>query len=474
MSLIDSVGVNAVRARSNWLRGSAEEEAAGREQAAVEPRRISIFGLGYVGAVSLACLARDGHEMVGVDIDPGKLELLRNGQAPIVETGIQELTRAVTRGGSVVVTDSVRHAVLATDLSFVCVGTPARQNGNQDLAAITRIAEQIGAVLPEKSAHHVIVVRSTVKPGTVEEVIKPAIEASSNLKAGRDFSLCFQPEFLREGTSIHDYDNPPLTVVGADDEYAVEALRSLFGHLPCEFIATSIRTAEMLKYACNAFHALKVTFANEVGRVSQAVGVDPHQVMQLLCMDRQLNISSAYLRPGFAFGGSCLPKDLKALLYLAKHHDVDLPMLASVLPSNAAHVEHAVERVLASGRRSVGMIGLSFKAGTDDLRESPMVQMAERFIGKGLNLCIFDPQVNIARLIGANRRFIEESIPHIASLMTHDLEKIVREAEVLIVAMKTPEVLAALEATRPEQLLLDVVGLPHLEASRAAYEGVCW
>src|SRR5918999_936250 len=357
----DAFGTDAARSRS-WLRDPSDEGLT----APVTPRKISIFGLGYVGAVSLACLARDGHEMTGVDIDPNKLELLRRGQAPIVETGIQELTRAVVRGGSITVTDSVRDAILATDVSFVCVGTPARSNGNQDLEAITRIAQQIGAVLPEKQTRHVIVIRSTVRPGTVEDVIRPALEAASGLQAGRDFSLCFQPEFLREGTSIKDYDNPPLTVVGASDDYGVEALRGIFGRLPCEFIATSIRTAEMLKYACNAFHALKVTFANEMGRISQSAGVDPHEVMKLLCMDRQLNISSAYLRPGFAFGGSCLPKDLKALLYLAKSSDVELPMLANVLPSNVAHIEHAIDTVLSSGKRAIGMIGLSFKAGTDD------------------------------------------------------------------------------------------------------------
>jgi GDP-mannose 6-dehydrogenase len=263
--------------------------------------------------------------------------------------------------------------------------------------------------------------------------------------------------------------------VGASDPHGVEALRGIFGHLPCEFVHTSIRTAEMLKYACNVFHAVKVTFANEMGRICQAADVDPHEVMKLLCMDRQLNISPAYLRPGFAFGGSCLPKDLKALVYLAKSADIDVPMLANVMPSNTAHIEHAIEQVLASGKRRVGMLGLSFKAGTDDLRESPLVIMAERFIGKGLQLSIYDPQVNVARLIGANRRFIEESIPHIASVMTSDVAELVREADVLVVASKTPEALAALQAhTRPEQLLLDVVGLPDREAHDAQYRGVCW
>lgn len=470
MSVHSDTLTNTTRARpATWV--DAHDELA----SAVEPRKISVFGLGYVGAVSLACLARDGHDIVGVDIDPNKLELLRRGQAPIVETGIQELTRAVMQSGSVRVTDSVRDAILATDLSFVCVGTPAGPNGNQDLSAITRIAEQIGEVLPEKASRHIIVIRSTVKPGTIEEVIQPAIERTSGLKAGRDFSLCFQPEFLREGTSIDDYDHPPLTVVGTDDPYAVSVLKSVFGHLPCEFVHTSVRTAEMLKYACNAFHAVKVTFANEIGRISQAMGVDPHEVMRMLCMDRQLNISPAYLKPGFAFGGSCLPKDLKALLYAAKIKDVELPMLANVLPSNVAHIEHAIETVLSTGKRSVGMIGLSFKSGTDDLRESPFVVMAERFIGKGLQLCIYDPQVNVARLIGANRRFIQETIPHIASLMSTDLEKLIKESDVLVVAMKTPEVISALEAhTRPDQILLDLAVLPNRDAFAAQYQGMCW
>jgi len=299
MTLHSDAANTETAARHQWLDDATDDEFVTQ----ATPHRISIFGLGYVGAVSLACLARDGHEMTGVDIDPAKLEMLRRGQAPIVETGIQELTRSVMRSGKVTVTDSVRDAILATDVSFICVGTPARANGSQNLDAITRIAEQIGAVLPEKTTRHVIVVRSTVKPGTVEEIIRPALEAASGRKAGVDFSLCFQPEFLREGTSIHDYDHPPLSVVGGSDPQGVAALRGIFGHLPCQFIETSIRTAEMLKYACNVFHATKVTFANEMGRICQAASVDAHEVMQLLCMDRQLNISPAYLRPGFAFGG---------------------------------------------------------------------------------------------------------------------------------------------------------------------------
>lgn len=472
MSLqVDALRTNTPPGSEPWQGGrTAEVEAAPGT-----PQRISVFGLGYVGAVSLACLARDGHRVVGVDIDHNKLELLRAGQAPIVETGIQELTRQVMTQGEVQVTESVREAVLATDLSFVCVGTPASANGSQDLGAIERIAGEIGAALAEKDTRHVIVIRSTVRPGTLHGVIRPALEAASGLTAGRDFSLCFQPEFLREGSSIEDYDRPPMTIVGADDAYAVERLRALFGHLPCEFVHTSVATAEMLKYACNAFHAVKITFANEIGRMSQALGVNPHEVMRLLCLDQRLNISPAYLKPGFAFGGSCLPKDLKALLYMAKSHDVELPMLAHVLPSNGRHIEQAVARVLASGKRAVGVIGLSFKAGTDDLRESPLVIMTEQFLGKGLKLRIYDPQVHVARLIGANRRYIEESVPHIAELMTEDLETLVRDSEVLVVSIKTPEVLAALEThTHEDQFLLDMSLLPEAAAHRCRYEGVCW
>ena len=471
MSLqLDALRVGKQYARDAWL----DDAPATDEAPAVAQRSISVFGLGYVGAVSLGCLARDGHEVYGVDIDPAKLDLVRDGRSPIIEEGMQDLMRAVVNGGGVTVTDSLREAILATDVSFVCVGTPPRPNGNQDLTALLRLAEELGSVLSEKATRHLIVIRSTVKPGTVDDLIKPLIEATSGLKAGVDFSICFQPEFLREGTSISDYDNPPFTIVGADDEYAMEELRSIFGHLPGEMIQTSIRTAEMLKYACNAFHAVKVTFANEIGRLCQSADVDPHEVMKLVCMDRQLNISPAYLRPGFAFGGSCLPKDLKAMLYLAKTNDVELPMLANVMPSNRTHVDHAIAQVLETGKRRIGVVGLSFKAGTDDLRESPLVAMVEHFIGKGLEICIYDPAVNVARLVGANRRFIEESIPHISSLMTTDLDSLVAKSEVLVVAMKSPEVVACVAHARTDQYVVDLAQLPDRRAGEADYRGVCW
>lgn len=437
--------------------------------------KISVFGLGYVGAVSVGCLARDGHDVVGVDIDETKLDLIRDGRSPVIEEGIQELIAEGVSAGRISVTSGTREAIEGTDVSFICVGTPPLPNGGQDLGAVTGLSAQIGEALARKDGFHVLVMRSTVLPGTVEQSLKPIIEERSGKAAGRDFGLCFQPEFLREGSSIKDYYNPPYTVVGASDERSVAAVREIFGQLPGEFFSTTIPTAEMVKYCCNAFHALKVTFANEIGRVCQRIGVDSHAVMDLVCQDRKLNISRAYLRPGFAFGGSCLPKDLKALVQLAVHSDIKVPVLEHILPSNTIHVEHAVDTVIASGKRSIGMIGLSFKSGTDDLRESPLVIMAERFIGKGFDLKIYDPEVNVSRLIGANRRFINETIPHIASLMDDDCTKVIEESDVVVVGLQDEEPISALKSLlRPDQIVLDLIGIPDRGAIKAEYHGVCW
>jgi GDP-mannose 6-dehydrogenase len=317
--------------------------------------------------------------------------------------------------------------------------------------------------------------RSTIQPGSMDEVVRAGIESTSGKQANVDFGLCFQPEFLREGTSIKDYDNPPFTVIGCEDERAAAVLKEVFGHLPCEFLTTSIGVAEMLKYACNAFHAVKITFANEVGRLSQSVGVDARQVMELVCKDTRLNISPAYLKPGFAFGGSCLPKDLRALTYVGKLNDVTTPMLGSVMGSNRAHIDHALERVMRSGRKKVGMIGLSFKAGTDDLRESPLVTVAERLIGKGYDLRIFDPEVNLSRLLGANKRYIEHSIPHIGSLMVSSAREAVDHAEVLIVGLGSKALVAEVKGLlRADQTVIDLVGFAPTAGSAAEYHGVCW
>ena len=437
--------------------------------------KISIVGLGYVGAVSLACLARDGHTVIGVDIDKAKLDLLRSGKTPVVEEGMVELMAKVASSGRVSVTDDVLHAVLRSDLSLICVGTPSAPNGSQDLAATLNVARQLGRALKAKQDPHVFVFRSTLVPGTVEEVLRPILEEVSGKRAGEGFHICFQPEFLREGTSIRDYDNPPFTIVGASHEAPVARLRQLFGHLSCEFYVTSIRAAEMVKYSCNNFHAIKITFANETARLCEALGVDPFEVMDLVCKDRQLNISAAYLKPGFAFGGSCLPKDLRATMYLAKTRDVELPMHANVLASNRLHIDHAIAKVLASGKRRVGMIGLSFKTGTDDLRESPLVLLAEQLIGKGLGLLVYDPEVHLSQLLGANRRYIEQHMPHIGSLLRPDIQTVIDESDVLVVGLNGTDVSEALKRhTRKAQLVLDLINIPDREELPASVEGLCW
>jgi GDP-mannose 6-dehydrogenase len=436
---------------------------------------ISIFGLGYVGAVSLACLARDGHSVVGVDIDSTKLDLIRSGKTPVVEEGMVELMAEVVASGRVFVTDNVDEAVLRSDVSFICVGTPSAPNGSQDQSAITRLASDLGRAMRAKAATHLFVFRSTLVPGTVEDLLGPMIEKESGKKDGEAFHVCYQPEFLREGTSIRDYNNPPFTVVGARVPAAAAPLRELFGHLPCGFHLTSIRAAEMVKYCCNNFHALKITFANETARLCEALSVNPFEVMDLICQDRQLNISSAYLKPGFAFGGSCLPKDLRATNYLAKMRDVEVPVLGHILSSNRVHIDYLIAKVLSNGKRRVGMLGLSFKTGTDDLRESPLVLVAEQFIGKGLSLLIYDPDVHLSRLLGANRRFIEQHVPHIGSLMRGELHTVVAESDVLIVGINDARVLDALvQHAREDQLVVDLVNMPQRQTLKSRYMGLCW
>jgi GDP-mannose 6-dehydrogenase len=437
--------------------------------------KISIFGLGYVGAVSLACLSRDGHQVVGVDVDRAKLELIAAGKTPVVEEGMVELMQQASAGGRVSVTTDAEQAVLESEIALVCVGTPSAPNGSQDQSAILRLAEIMGRALATRSEPFVIAFRSTLVPGTVEDVLRPVIEKASGKKDGVDFHLCFQPEFLREGSSIRDYDRPPYTVVGANHPYPAERLRALFGHLPCKFIETSVRSAEMMKYCCNNFHALKITFANEVARLCDALDVDPFAVMDLVCQDTQLNISRAYLKPGFAFGGSCLPKDLRATNYLAKMHDVELPMLSAILPSNQQHLSLALHKILESGMRRIGFIGLAFKTGTDDLRESPLVTLAEQLIGKGLQLAIYDPEVRLAQLLGANRRYIEKHMPHIGQLIRSDIEAVIAESELIVVGLSGADVSAALARhARVDQLVLDLVDLPDRSAFAGRVEGLCW
>ena len=437
--------------------------------------KISIFGLGYVGAVSLACLARDGHEVIGVDIDASKLELITQGHTPVVEEGMVDLMRAVAASGRVRVTTSVAEAVAGSEISLVCVGTPSAPNGSQDQGAVQRLAQQLGEALRDKAQPHVVVFRSTLVPGTVEETLRPIVEQASGRKDGEGFHLCFQPEFLREGSSIRDYDKPPFTVVGANHPDAVAVLRALFGHLPCKFIETSVRSAEMMKYCCNNFHALKITFANETARLCSALGVDPFEVMDLVCQDTQLNISRAYLKPGFAFGGSCLPKELRATSHIARRLDVQVPMLSNIMASNQAHIELAFDKVMATGRRRIGFVGLSFKSGTDDLRESPLVSLAETLIGKGMQLRIYDPEVHLSRLLGANKRYIETHLPHLGELLQPEIGKVIAESEVLVVGLHGDAITAALrEHCRPGQVVIDLVNFGSREGIAAQVEGLCW
>ena len=436
---------------------------------------ISIFGLGYVGAVSLACLARDGHQVIGVDIDPAKLDLILAGKTPVVEEGMVALMAQVAASGKVAVTTDVGAAIRDSEVSLVCVGTPSAANGSQDQGAIQGIARVIGEALAHKRSDHVVVFRSTLVPGTVEDVLRPIVEAASGGRDGIDFHLCFQPEFLREGSSIRDYDKPPFTIVGANHETPVDLLRDLFGHLDCKFIQTSVRSAEMMKYCCNNFHALKITFANETARLCDALGVDPFEVMDLVCQDTQLNISRAYLRPGFAFGGSCLPKDLRATAHLARSHDIELPMLGSILASNQAHLALALDKVVATERRRIGFIGLSFKSGTDDLRESPLVTLAEQLIGKGMRLAIYDPEVRLAQLLGANRRYIERHLPHIGELVRASIDEVIAESEVLVLGLTGAEVRQSMNTLcRPEQTVIDLVHLLDPTQVAARVEGLCW
>jgi GDP-mannose 6-dehydrogenase len=435
---------------------------------------ISVFGLGYVGAVSLACLARDGHTVFGVDIDESKLALIRAGKTPVVEEGLVELMASVAASGRVTVTNNVVEAIRATEVSFVCVGTPSAPNGSQDQSAVLKVARDIGCALREKETGHVVVFRSTLVPGTVEDVLVPILERESGKSEGLDFHVCFQPEFLREGTSIRDYDAPPYTIVGARTEAGAEKLRRLLGHLICDFHVTSIRSAEMVKYCSNNFHALKITFANETARLCEALGVDPFEVMDLVCKDRQLNISPAYLKPGFAFGGSCLPKDLRATMHMSKMRDVELPTHSSLLASNRVHLEHAIAKVLATGKRRIGMIGLAFKSGTDDLRESPLVLLAEQLIGKGLSLLVYDPDVHLSRLLGANKRFIEIHVPHIGSVLHDDLDRVIAESDVIVIGSNNKDILDALERKiRHDQVVLDFVGARH-KAFPGRAIGLCW
>ncbi len=417
--------------------------------------RVSIFGLGYVGCVTAACLAKAGHQVIGVDINPDKVAMVNGGISPLVEPGLGELLAEVTPAGRLRATTSTEEGVSGSDLALICVGTPSRDNGQLDVDVIRRVAEGIGQRLRQHPKPYTVVLRSTVLPGTTESVLVPALRGTGTPHLP-GLTVAVNPEFMREGSSLRDFAQPSLTLVGSDAPHAGAVLRELYAQVDAPFVQTSIRSAEMAKYVSNAFHALKITFANEIGDLCEAFGVDIGEVMRVFLMDRTLNISEAYLRPGFAFGGSCLPKDLRALTHAARSVDLALPLLSQILPSNDHQIQQGVSRVLATRRRRIGVLGLAFKPGTDDLRESPMVLLVETLIGKGCDVRILDRSVSIARLGGANRRYIEEEIPHIASLMCETTDALLAHAEVLVVANADEQARQALAAARPDQLVIDL------------------
>lgn len=435
--------------------------------------RISIFGLGYVGAVSAGCLAEDGHDVLGVDPNRTKVTLINAGQSPIVESGLPELIDRNAACARLRATDDPMEAVRTTEISLVCVGTPSQTNGNLNLSYVRAVCEQIGDALARKDEFHVVVIRSTMLPGSMRDVVIPILESRSGKKAGIDFGVCNNPEFLREGSAIHDYRNPPKTVVGESDPRAGDVLMQLYAGLPGAQIRTSIETAEMVKYADNTWHALKVTFANEIGAICRPLGIDSHHVMRIFCEDTKLNLSPYYLKPGFAFGGSCLPKDVRALNYKAKSLDVPLPVIASILESNDTHIDRAVQAITRDGRRRIGILGFAFKAGTDDLRESPIVEVIERLIGKGYELCLYDRNVSIAALTGANRDYILNHIPHISRLMCASMSEVLTFAETIVIGNPDPEFAAALTAASPSQRIVDLVRIGE-RSSGGNYEGICW
>jgi GDP-mannose 6-dehydrogenase len=436
--------------------------------------KISVLGLGYVGAVSAGCLARDGHEVIGVDPERVKVDLINEGRSPIIEKDIGGIIAEVVAAGRLAASTDLEAAVRHTDLALVCVGTPSMPNGGLDLRYVRRVCEQIGKTL---AAHHgapVIVMRSTMLPGSMREVVIPTLEKFSGKRAGEEFGVCINPEFLREGTAVHDYYHPPKTVIGEVNRASGDLLANLYGKMPGPMIRTDIETAEMVKYADNPWHALKVGFANEIGTLCKALQVDAHRVMEIFCQDLKLNLSPYYLKPGFAFGGSCLPKDVRALLHKAKTLDLNLPILASILPSNQLQIERGIQAVVDKTNRKVGILGFSFKAGTDDLRESPMVELTERLIGKGYDLRVYDRNVSLAALHGANRDYILNRIPHISRLMVPTIDEVLAHAETIVIGNAAPEFAEVPKRIGDGQTVIDFVRVCDSRTVLGVYEGLCW
>jgi GDP-mannose 6-dehydrogenase len=435
--------------------------------------KISIFGMGYVGAVSAGCLAQDGHSVIGVDPNATKVALINQGLTPIIEKDIGEMIAAAVKNGLLRATMDVTEAVEQTDISLICVGTPSQLNGNLDLSHVRKVCEQIGAAIKQKPGFHVVVARSTMLPGSMRNLVIPTLEAASGKQAGIDFGVCNNPEFLREGTAVYDYYNPPKTVIGETDKEAGSLLVQLYDKMDAPMIRTNVETAEMVKYTDNTWHAAKVAFANEIGNICKTLGIDGHKVMEIFCQDLKLNLSSYYMKPGFAFGGSCLPKDVRALTYKARSLDLDLPLLNSILPSNQRQIEKGIKMITDKGHRKVGILGFSFKAGTDDLRESPLVEVIEYLLGKGYELKLFDKNVNLAALTGANQDYILNHIPHISKLMVNSMDEVLDFAETIVIGNGAPEFKEVPGKLKAGQHVVDLVRIRQ-ESSGGQYDGICW
>ncbi len=412
--------------------------------------------------------------MVGVDPVPAKVDLINAGQSPIIEAEIGDLISEAVKGGRLRAVQTAAEAVPATEISLVCVGTPSQRNGNLDLSYVRRVCEDIGAALKEKSDYHLVVIRSTMLPGSMQNVVLPTLEEHSGKQVGKDFGLCINPEFLREGTAVFDFRNPPKTVIGQYDDRSGDLLAELYSGLNAPLLRTDLQTSEMVKYTDNVWHALKVGFANEIGRMGKALDIDSHKVMDIFCQDTKLNISTYYMRPGFAFGGSCLPKDLRALNYKAKQMDVDLPIMDSILRSNRRQVDKAIEMITGLDKKKIGILGFSFKAGTDDLRESPMVEIVEYLIGKGYDLRLYDKNVNVAKLVGGNKDYILNRIPHISRLMVESMQGVLDHADVLVIGNNAKEFASIREQLRSDQHVVDYVRVGEDLATHGGYQGLCW
>lgn len=436
--------------------------------------KISVFGLGYVGCVSAACLCEAGHEVWGVDVDSQKVQFLLDGKSPIIEKELPELIAKHRAGGRLFATTSVDEAVQKTDIALVCVGTPSLPSGALNTEYARRVCEQIGDAMRKLDRQYTVIIRSTLLPGTTRRELLPRLEQHSGKAEGSGFSIAYNPEFLREGTAVADFFNPPKTVIGAERENSGNTVAELYKSLPGPFFTTKIEEAELVKYADNVFHAIKVTFGNEVGAVAKAVGVDSHRVMEVFCSDTKLNLSPYYLKPGFAFGGSCLPKDVRALAACARSQNLQTPMLYSIMQANDETVRRSVRAVQGFGKKRIGVLGLAFKAGTDDLRESPVVELVETLLGKGYDIKIFDRNVSLARLIGSNKQFIESAIPHLAELLVGSPQEIAAHSDVVLVTYKDQEFTQTLKNLTKGQIIYDLARAVEPTDVQAEYHGVCW